>query len=298
MTGEGWTGLKPVDRREEVVNVLDKLSWSVQPPLGMIKGDYYRMENYFAPHFAGDAGYHGQLEVVKQQGKIVHVEFNEWTAPSYSKRLYQNASKRRGSFCFYQATKARTAQTLVVLNNGLCEVERQMLEQNRLVGQFDFVVGASNSVKRSLLPLARAIDAMSQEPSGKTYYGCAEKLEGGLTSRLQVVVENSQIIDCFYDEIFADSPEEIAEEDLKKCYRQSKRYCLEFEPSYPDGFNVVFDLLNQRVVLTQCLTDLSGLPWTKDTSVRQHNPEWDNYLRLAEQVQKEMKKELVNNRAN
>ncbi len=288
MADTAWTGVKPVDKQEETVNVLNRLNWTAQPPLGLIKGEYYRAENDFAPHHPADKGYHGTLEVVKADGKIVHVEFNEITAPSYYKRLYQNTSKRRGSFCFYQATKARTAQTLVVLNNGICAVERQMLQQNRLTGEFDLVSGASNSVKRSLLPLAAIVDAMCQTPSGRQYYGFAEKLPGGLTARLQVVLENYKIIDCFYDEIFADGPADIEDENLKKYYRQSKRFCLEFEPAYPDGFNTIFDLLNQRVVLSQNLLDISGLPWTKDSSKRQHNPEWDNYLRLAGILRDEM----------
>lgn len=293
MAETSWTGIKPVDRQEKNVNVLDQLHWTVQPPLGLIKGEYYRAENDFAPHHAADKGYHGILEVVKAEGKIVHIEFNEITAPSYYKRLYQNVSKRRGSFCFYQATKERTAQTLAVLDNGICAVEKQMLEQNRLTGEFDFVTGASNSVKRSMIPLAAVIDTMSQYPSTKRYYGFAERMGDGITARLQIVLENYKIINCFYDEIFADTPEEIQRESLKKYYRQSKYFCLEFEPDYPDGFNTIFDMLNQRVVLTQDLLDISGLPWTKDSSKRKHNPEWDNYLRLAEILREEMRKDGI-----
>lgn len=283
-----WTGKKPIDKREEIVNVLDRLFWSVQPPLGLIKGDYFREENYFAPHFPGDPGYHGILEVVRRDGVIVHVEFNEHVAPSYYIRLYQNASKRRGSFCFLQATKARTAQTLVVLDNGISSVEQQMIAQNRLTGDFDLVTGASNSVKRSLLPLANKIDAMMKLPVTKKYYGYAEKQGNGITARLQVVLDGYKIIDCFYDEIFADTVEEIEDPALKKYYRQSKYHCLEYESAYPDGFNTLFDLLNKKVVLTQDLLDLKGLPWIQDTEKRPHNLEWDTYLRLAGIIKQEM----------
>lgn len=289
----GWTGKKPADKREETVNVLDRLFWTVQPPLGLVKGEYFREENFFAPHFAGDAGYHGILEAVRLDGRLVHVEFNENVAPSYYMRLYQNASKRRGSFCFFQATKARTAQTLVVLDNGICAVERQMLEQNRLTGEFDLVTGASNSVKRSLLPLACKIEAAMRLPSEKKYYGYAQKLGNGVTARLQIVLDGFKIVDCFYDEIFADTMEEIQDEALKKYYRQSKYFCLEYESAYPDGFNTLFDLLNKRVVLTQDLLDLKGLPWTRDTQKRPHNPEWDTYLRLAAILKEEMEKDGI-----
>lgn len=288
-----WTGKKPADRREETVNVLDRLFWTVQPPLGLIKGEYFREENFFAPHFAGDPGYHGILEVVKRDGRLVHVEFNENVAPSYYVRMYQNTSKRRGGFCFFQSAKARTAQTLVVLDNGISAVERQMLEQNRPAGEFDLVTGASNSVKRSMLPLAGKIDAAARYPTNKKYYGYAEKLGNGITARLQVILDGYKIVDCFYDEIFADTMEEIQDTALKRYYRQSKYFCLEYESAYPDGFNTLFDLLNKRVVLTQDLLDLKGLPWTLDTEKRPHNPEWDTYLHVAGILKKEMEKDGI-----
>jgi len=283
-----WTGKKPIGQREESVNILDRLSWTAQPPLGLIKGDYFREENFFAPHFPGDPGYHGILEAVKRGEVIVHVEYNEFVAPSYYIRKFQNTSKRRGGFCFLQATKARTAQTLVVLNNGICSVEQQMLSQNRLTGDFDLVTGASNSVKRSLLPLANKINAAMELPVNKKYYGYSEKLGTGITARLQVVLDAYKIVDCFYDEIFADSMDEIEDEALKKYYRQSKYFCLDYESAYPDGFNTLFDLLNKKVVLTQDLLDLKGLPWTHDTEKRPHNPEWDTYLHLASIIKDEM----------
>lgn len=285
---KGWTGRKPVGQREETVDILDLLSWTVQPPLGLIKGEYYREENFFAPHFPGDPGYHGILEVVAEEGKILHVEFNEHVAPSYYIRKYQGASKRRGSFCFLQSTKARTAQTLVVLNNGIVQVEKQMLEENRLTGEFDLVTGASNSVKRSMLPLANKIDGAMRMPSKDRYYGLAEKIQGGLTARLQVIVSGGKIRDLFYDEIFADEAAEITEEALKPYYRQSKYHCLEYESQYPDGFNTLFDLLRQKVILTQDLMDIEGLPWTRASETRPRNPEWDRYLELAARIQTEI----------
>ena len=291
MENNAWTGKKPLGEVEKTVNVLDSLFWSVQPPLGLIAGDYYREENWFAPHYPADPGYHGILEVVQAKGRLVHVEFNEYTSPAYYKRLYQNISKRRSDYCFFQATKERTAQTGKVLDNGFSDMEQQMLEQNRLTGHFDLTTGASNSVKRSLLPLAAKIDVQLTAPSGKYYYGYAEALPGGLTARLQVVIGAKGIERCAYDEIFADQAEDIAEDRLKPYYRQSKYHSIQYESPYPDGFNNLFDLLEQRVLLTQCLTDVTGLPWTVDTDARKHNPEWDNYLRLAAMVEDAARKD-------
>ena len=57
-------------KREKSVDVLGRLFWTVQPPMGLVKGDYYRAENWFAPHFPGDKGYHGILEVVRRDGTL------------------------------------------------------------------------------------------------------------------------------------------------------------------------------------------------------------------------------------
>lgn len=283
-----WQPVKPFGHREEEADCLQQLFWTVQPPLGMIKGDYYKEEALFHPHFPLDPGYKGILEVVKNEGKIVHVEFNEYCSPSTYIRTFQGVSKRRSAFAFFQATKIRTAQTGAVINNGITHVEEQMLRENRLVGDFDLVTGASNSVTRSLLPLAKKINATCDTPSGKRYYGFAERMPNGITPRLQLVVSGYRIIDCFYDEIFADTPEEIEDEALKKYYRQSKYFCLNYESDFYDGFNAIFDLLCKRVIITQNLLDLSGLPGVKDSKNNKRNPEWDNYLRLAGMIKDEM----------
>ena len=176
----------------------------------------------------------------------------------------------------------------------MVHTEKQMLDEQRLTGDFDMVTGASNSIRRSMLPLAAKIDAVSDKPSGKRYYGYAERMPNGITPWLQVVMAGYKIVNCFYDEVFADDPEEIEDPQLKKYYRQSKYFCLDYESDYYDGFNSIFDLLNKRVVITQNMTDLSGLPWTKDGKNSRRNPEWDNYLRMAEAIRAEMAKDGIN----
>ena len=83
--------------------------------MGLVKGDYYRAENWFAPHFPGDKGYHGILEVVRRDGTLQMVEFNEINNPTYYIRRYQGVSKRLSDYGFLQATKERTAKSGVVL---------------------------------------------------------------------------------------------------------------------------------------------------------------------------------------
>lgn len=89
-----------------------------------------------------------------------------------------------------------------------------MVRQNRLTGDFDLVAGASNSIRRSMLPLAERIAARINSPSRQLYYGLAKELEPGVTGRLQLVIEDKKIIRFFYDEIFADTPEEIKDPEL------------------------------------------------------------------------------------
>lgn len=267
--------------REKSVNILDRLFWTVQPPLGIISGDYYRAENWFAPHYDGDKGYHGILEVVRKDGRLVWVEFNEINNPTYYIKMYQGVSKRLSNYGFLQATKERTAKSGVVLVNGLTHLEEQMIKENRLTGEFDLLSGASNSIKRSMLLLADEISKRLDQPSEEKYYGIAEKLGGGITGRLQLVKRNNNIISCFYDEIFADRQEEIDDPELKPYYRQSKYYCLEYVSTIGVGFNTIVDLLNERVQQTQNLLDLTGLPFTGEP---RRAPEWDNYLKLAEKI--------------
>lgn len=272
-------------KREQTVDVLEKLFWTVQPPAGLVTGDYYRAENWFAPHFEGDLGYHGILEVVQKDGRLQMVEFNEINNPTYYIKRYQGVSKRLSDYGFMQATKARTAVSGVVLVNGLTHLERQMMGENRLTGEFDLLSGASNSVKRSVLPLALRIADRLKRPSGKIYYGYACEVEQGVTGRLQVVTEGGVIVSCFYDEIFADRQEDIENPELKAYYRQSKYHCLEYVSTIGAGFNTIVDLLQEQVRKTQDLMDLTGLPFTEG---EKRAREWDNYLKLAKAVKAAM----------
>ena len=115
-------------------NAGKKPVWSVQPPKGMLKGDYYRIEERFPPYYPGvegefpaDPGHLGIVEAVKADGKLIFVELNEITAPSYYNHLYQGISKRRSSYSFWQYTKPRMQKAGSVLTMGMQYVEQQML---------------------------------------------------------------------------------------------------------------------------------------------------------------------------
>ena len=138
-------------------NAGKKPVWSVQPPKGMLKGDYYRIEKRFPPYYPGvegefpaDPGHLGIVEAVKADGKLIFVELNEITAPSYYNHLYQGISKRRSSYSFWQYTKPRMQKAGSVLTMGMQYVEKQMMEKQSLSGDFDLVASASGSVKKLL----------------------------------------------------------------------------------------------------------------------------------------------------
>lgn len=267
--------------REGEVSILDRLFWSVQPPNGIVYGDYYRAENFFAPHFPGDEGYHGILEVVQESGKLTMVEFNEINASSYYIRRMQGISKRLSDYGFFQAGKARTAKTGVVLVNGITHLEKQMVDENRLTGEFDLLTGASNSIKRSMLPLAETIASQLEQPSGERYYGLSQPVEPGVTGRLQIVRSQGRFIRFHYDEIFADQPELIENEELKRYYRQSKYHAPDYISTTGAGFNILIDYLERSVLEKQDLFDLQGLPFIEG---ERRAEEWDHYLALAEKL--------------
>jgi major membrane immunogen (membrane-anchored lipoprotein) len=261
-----------------------KLDWSVQPKIGITKGEYYKIEERFRQ------GHLGTLEVVKNDGKLVHIEFNERTRPNYYHRYYQDVPKRMSEYNFTMGEKKGAAWI-----QGVIKAEKQMLEKQSLTAEVDIVSGASNSVKQSMVPLAKQLAPALEKPSKESYYSIAEKLDGGLTAQLKVVVSDKKIVSVKYDEIFADSPDEIKDPALKRFYRQSKYESVEYEEPSRIGFNVQMDELNKVVVETQNMLDISKLPAIGNTGdyaasgYTTRNTAWDNYLRLAEKLIKEMK---------
>lgn len=278
-----WTIICFAVEKDEV-----EMKWSVQPQLGVVKGDYYKAERLFRQ------GHMGILEVVKKDGEIVFVEFNERTRPNYYNRYYQDVPKRLSDYNFSMARIKGSAWIESVLL-----VEKQMVEEQRITGDFDMVAGASNSINQSMLPLAEEIEANLKKESNLKYYSIAEKFEGGITGRLQIILENGRIVKCHYDEIFADKPEEISPRAFKKYYGESKYASVTFDEPSRIGFNVQMDALNDYVVKSQDLFDIEDLPATgatgdyATTGFTKRNDAWDRYLGLAEKLNKEMKKDGV-----
>lgn len=263
-------------------------NWTVQPKEGVVKGDYYKIEERFRQ------GHLGTLEVVKNNGKLVHVEFNELTRPNYYNRFYQNVSKRLSPYNFSMAEKSGAAWI-----EGVLVAENQMIKEQRLTGTFDKVAGASNSIQQSMVPLAEKLNSQMDKKSDSKYYSVSENFGNGLTGVLKVIVEKGKIVECKYDEIFADTKDEIKDKNLKEFYRQSKYWSIMYDEPSRIGFNVQMDALNDKVVKTQNLLDLTGLPATersgnyKQSGFTRRNTAWDNYLKLAEKMKNELEKDKV-----
>ena len=261
----------------------DLPEWDVRPQEGIVEGNYYSVEETFRQ------GHLGKLEVITNEAnEIIKVEFNESTRPNYYNRFYQNVPKRMSEYNMDMFAKKGSAWVESVLM-----VEKQMVEEQRLTGEFDVVSGASNSVNQSMLILSEKINL--EEESPKYFYSISEDLGGGLTGYLKVVTENDKIISVSYDEIFANNPDEIEDETLKQYYRQSKYQSVTYDEPSRIGFNIQMDALNEKVVETQDLLDIEGLPSTGETGdyatsgFTTRNPSWDNYLKLANKLLGTMK---------
>ena len=263
-------------------------NWTVQSKEGVVKGDYYKIEERFRQ------GHLGTLEVVKNNGKLVHIEFNELTRPNYYNRFYQNVSKRLSPYNFSMAEKSGVAWI-----EGVLAAENQMIKEQRLTGTFDMVAGASNSIQQSMVPLAEKLNSQMDKKSNFKYYSVSENFGNGLTGVLKVVIEKGKIIECRYDEIFADTKDEIKDKNLKEFYRQSKYWSIMYDEPSRIGFNVQMDALNDKVVKTQNLLDLTDLPATeksgnyKQSGFTRRNTAWDNYLKLAEKMKNELEKDNI-----
>lgn len=267
-----------------------EMKWSVQPKLGIIKGDYYKAQELFRQ------GHTGILEVVTNNGEIVFVEFNETTRPNYYNRYYQNVPKRLSDYNFSMASIKGSAWIESVIL-----VEKQMIEEQRITGDFDMVAGASNSIVQSMIPLAEKIAPQLSEASNVKYYSIAEKLEDGITGRLQVTIEDGKFTWCHYDEIFSDNPAEISPGKFKGQYGESKYASITYDEPSRIGFNVQIDALNKRVVEGQDLLDIKNLPATGDsgdyatTGFTLRNEAWDRYLTLAQELLLEIEKDNILN---
>lgn len=241
---------KPIYTYEEK---LKKMFWSNQPPLGLLEGNYFTNEGYF------DVGNKGIVEIVTDDANtIVNVEFNEYGAENYYESKYAGANKRLSDYAFFQAQNPRTDETLVTVVNGITFVEKQMREENRVDGHFNTVKGSSTSAREGLMAIAAELADQIRQSSDTKYIGYAEDFGDGLIGRLQLTVTEGKIDSARYDEYFADHPQAIKSEQLKKYYRQSKYYSLTYNEDTANDFTEFSDRLTKAIVDQQSLVITEG----------------------------------------
>lgn len=287
----GFKGVKAAATQAKL-DPAQPFPWDAAPKEGLIKGDYYRAEQRFRQ------GHMGILEVVVNNDKIQQVVFNETARPNYYLRFYQNQNKRLSEYNQTMKDKKGAAWIESVLL-----VEKQMVDGQRLTGEFDTVAGASNSVQQSMLPLAEKISGEvvpSAQFKGPKLYQVTKKMEDdGMIAVLKLVVDGGKIVDLHYDEVFPADPKDIKVDANKKYHGLSKYDSIMYEEPSRIGFNVAMDALRDKVLETQNLEDLTDLPAIEDSGdykkagYTKRNTAWNHYLELAAQLKGEMQKDGV-----
>ncbi|MGX7420335.1 hypothetical protein ACWOFR_16205 [Carnobacterium gallinarum] len=238
----------PLDQKEKDA----KMFWSGRPVVGEIVGDYYHNEIVF------NEGYTAIVDVVTDNDKVALVEFDEIGPGDYYDGDWAGKNKRLSGYAFFQATKPRTDVTLVTIVNTMTYLESQMMNENRLDGEFSTIKGSSNSANEGFLPVASELADTIKTSSKQKYYGITKNLKDGLFARLIIIKEDDTITDVRYDEYFADTEDEIKDKELRKYYRQSKYYSKDYSSETAENFREDVDNLKKSVLEKQDLSAYDG----------------------------------------
>ena len=186
-------------KNKEGQEKINAMYWSVQPPKGIIVGDYYSGKKVF------DGGYEAYAEVVVNNNEIVHIELNERPPITYYASEWAGETKRRSGYGFFQAKNARTNYTLVTLINGMSYLEWQVLKNQKLDFDYKTLFGSSNSAKNGFVPLLKEMaKEVKEKASDKRYVGITQPYDCGISTRLEVIDEKGKIVDLKYDVIFGE----------------------------------------------------------------------------------------------
>ncbi len=264
-------------KNKEGQEKINAMYWSVQPPKGIITGDYYSGKKVF------DGGYEAYAEVVVNNNEIVHIELNERPPITYYASEWAGETKRRSGYGFFQAKNARTNYTLVTLINGMSYLEWQVLKNQKLDFDYKTLFGSSNSAKNGFVPLLKEMaKELKEKASDKRYVGITQPYDCGISTRLEVIYEKGKIVDLKYDEIFADDKENIKNPVLREFYRQSKLESIEYNRITNKSFRTFVNTLRREVLRSQSLTEFPtdalklDMPHVKEA--------YKNYLFLAEKI--------------
>lgn len=268
---------KPMDLKEKE-NVL---YWTAEPPMGLIAGEYYRIDDLFG-HF--NSQYTASIDLVVNEGKIVHVEMDEKLSADYYNPTWANQYKRRTGYTWFQFSKPRTDTTKVTWANGITFLEWQILKNNSLAIDFDTVYGSSNSARDGFIPAVAKLKDMVKDPSGMYYLGLSKDLGDGLIGRLEVIFQDKNIKQVRYDEIFRDDKSLIQDEALKEYARQSKHDSVAYNEKTNHEFQQLAMVINDQDVKE------NKLVVEKFSELK----EFENYAMLAKEIQPAIDQYLKN----
>lgn len=162
-------------------------------------------------------------------------------------------------------------------------LEWQVLKNQKLDLDYKTLFGSSNSARNGFIPLLRELAEKVKKGTTQKYIGISQPYSNGITTRLEVIYDNGKIIDLRYDEIFADTQEEIKDENLKDFYRQSKYESPEYNKMTNRSFRQFIFTLKNNVLKAQSLTNFPtdnlklNIPDIKEA--------YENYLFLAKKIQ-------------
>lgn len=223
----------------------EKMFWTVQPPQGLIEGDYYYGEKEFNEGFTATA------DLVLSGNNIVHLELDEIAPDDYYSEDWAGEGKRRSGYADFQASKDRTSRTLVTWVNGATFLEWQALKKNGLDINYETIFGASNSSRDALIPLLKDMSKEVEQPSKKYYIGYTEEAKDGVSSRMELIFEDKKIIKVKYDEIFADNKDEIKDKELQKYFRQSKYDSVTYNKDTEEEFRKFSNDVSEQIIKNQ-----------------------------------------------
>lgn len=233
--------------------------WSGRPKVGLIEGDFYQNSFIF------DGNYIAYLTVVKDlhNDEILMAEFDELTPDNYYSSQWQGQTKRLSGYANWQMENPRTDVTLVTVVNAMNLLEYQIVNENRLKGDFYTPVGASNSGRNGYIPLANIMAEEIKEESLYNYKSITQNIENGLTARLSIVFEKStsKIIDISYDEYFPDYIGDIENEGWLNYLRQSKYHSPLYNQNVEHSFKNYVNELKKEII------DLQSFAVEIDTNI-------------------------------
>ncbi|MGL4383009.1 MAG: hypothetical protein ACRCTA_04765, partial [Bacilli bacterium] len=152
-SGAGTGAIITQEEKEELMH------WSIQPPMGLIEGEYYYGEIDF------NGNYKAMASVVYDNELIVHVELDEVAPANYYEKTWANQPKRTSGYTFFQAANERTTRSLVTWVNGVTYLEWQVLHANKLDLDYQTVNGSANSARDGFIPLLKGMADVVNIPS-------------------------------------------------------------------------------------------------------------------------------------